>query len=290
MFSGSYVAIVTPMRPDESLDLDAWSRLIDWHASNGTRGVVVGGTTGESPTLLEAELRQLVVLAREASRGRLQIVAGAGTSSTAATVERAHWLSALGVDALLVVTPAYNKPTQEGLYQHFRAVAAASDVPVLLYNVPGRTAVDMLAPTVARLARVPRIAGTKEAVAEIQRVRELVEQCGPQFAVLSGDDATAREAMLAGARGVISVTANVAPRAMSDMVTAALAGNAAAAAAADAPLAALHRDLFVEANPIPVKWVLQQMGLVQAGIRLPLTPLSERFQDRLRQAMKGAGL
>jgi 4-hydroxy-tetrahydrodipicolinate synthase len=231
-----------------------------------------------------------VVRAREQVRGRMQLLAGAGTSSTATTVERAAWLGALGVDALLVVTPAYNKPTQDGLYLHFEAVAAASAVPLVLYNVPGRTAVDMLPSTVARLAQLPRIVALKEAVADIGRVRDLVASCGPDFDLLSGDDATAREALLAGARGVISVTANVAPARMSEMVDAALTGRAGEAATLDATLAALHERLFLEANPIPVKWVLHQMGLIGPALRLPLTPLSGRFHDRLRDAMRAAGL
>ncbi|MCU0759279.1 MAG: 4-hydroxy-tetrahydrodipicolinate synthase [Steroidobacteraceae bacterium] len=290
MFSGSYVAIVTPMHADGAIDHQAWARLLEFHAANGTRGIVVGGTTGESATLSDAELRELVVRSREQLRGRVQLLAGAGTSSTAATVERAAWLGGLGVDALLVVTPAYNKPTQEGLYLHFAAVAAASPVPLMLYNVPGRTAVDMLPQTVARLAELPRIVAIKEAVADVGRVRELVAACGPGFDVLSGDDATAREAVLAGARGTVSVTANVAPRQMSEVMAAALAGRREAAEAADARLAALHERLFLEANPIPVKWVMHQMGLIGPGLRLPLTPLSQRFHERLREAMRAAGL
>jgi 4-hydroxy-tetrahydrodipicolinate synthase len=290
MFSGSFVAVVTPMRPDGAIDFGAWSRLLDFHLANGTRGVVVGGTTGESPTLTDPELHELLVTAIERTHGRAQVIAGAGLSSTAATVDRARWISGLGVDGLLVVTPAYNKPTQEGLFQHFSAVAAAAGKPVLLYNVPGRTAVDMLPVTTARLARVPGITAIKEAVADISRIRELVALCGPGFDVLSGDDATAREAVLAGARGVISVTANVAPRQLSDLVAAAFAGDAAGAARIDGPLGALHESLFVEANPIPVKWVLSEMGLIDSGIRLPLTPLSARFHPRLREAMAAAGL
>ncbi len=290
MFSGSYVAIVTPMRADGALDFDAWSRLLEFHVDAGTRGIVVGGTTGESATLSDAELRELVVRAREQLNGRVQLLAGAGTSSTATSVERAAWLGDLGVDALLVVTPAYNKPTQDGLYLHFEAVAAASPVPVVLYNVPGRTAVDMLPQTVARLARLPRIVALKEAVADLGRIRELAATCGTGFDVLSGDDATTREAILAGAKGVISVTANVAPQRMSDLVHAALEGRVAEAAALDASLASLHERLFLEASPIPVKWVLQQMSLIGAGIRLPLTPLSAKFHERLRDAMRTAGI
>lgn len=290
MFSGSHVALVTPMRPDGALDFDAWARLIDFHVEGGTAGVVVGGTTGESPTLTDAELGELLRRTLEQARGRLLVTAGAGLSSTAATVERARWLGELGADALLVVTPAYNKPTQEGLFQHFCAVAAASRVPVMLYNVPGRTAVDMLPQTVARLAAVPQIVGIKEAVADPARVRELVGLCGAGFDVLSGDDATARESVLAGGRGVISVTANVAPRQVADVMAAALAGDAALAARLDARLAPLHDALFVEANPIPVKFVLAEMGLIQPGIRLPLTPLASRFHARLRESMAAAGL
>jgi 4-hydroxy-tetrahydrodipicolinate synthase len=296
MFSGHHVAIVTPMQADGSLDLRAWDALVDMHVEQRTQGIVVGGTTGESPTVSDAEMRSLVLRARARAGTRLQIMAGAGTNSTASSVERACWLAGLGVDGLLVVTPAYNKPTQEGLFLHYRAIASAtaalpgSGVPIVLYNVPGRTSVDMLPQTVARLSRVPGIVAIKEAVGDVERVRELVATCGPRFAVLSGDDATTRASIAAGVRGVISVTGNVAPRLMSDMVAAALAGDAARAAAIDARLAALHESLFVEANPIPVKWVLQQMGLIAPGIRLPLTPLAARFHERLRAAMQAAGI
>lgn len=288
-FSGSLVAIVTPMRPDGGVDLEAWTRLLDFHLANGTNGVVVGGTSGESATLRELELRELALRACERVRGRLAVIVGAGTSSTSATVERVRWLSDLPIDGFLLVTPAYNRPTQEGLYQHFAAAAAASAKPILLYNVPGRTAVDMKPATVARLSRLARIAGVKEALAEAGRVRELIDAVTRGFVVLSGDDATAREAIACGARGVISVTANVAPRAMSEMVAAALAGDAVRARELDAPLASLHRDLFVEANPIPVKWVLAQMGLIGAGLRLPLTPLSEAHHAAVRAAARTAG-
>jgi 4-hydroxy-tetrahydrodipicolinate synthase len=289
MFSGSLVAIVTPMRRDGALDLDAWRRLLDFHADNGTNGVVVGGTTGESATLRDEELRELTVRACERLGGRLAVIAGAGTSSTAATVERVRWLSQLPIDALLLVTPAYNRPTQEGLYLHFSAAAAAARRPILLYNVPSRTAVDMKPDTVARLSRVKGIAGIKEAVPEGARVRELVAASATGFVVLSGDDATAREAIACGARGVISVTANVVPRAMSEMVAAALAGEAARARELDARLAPLHRELFVEPNPIPAKWTLTQMGLIGPELRLPLTPLSESHQAGVRMAARAAG-
>ncbi|MBU3673375.1 MAG: 4-hydroxy-tetrahydrodipicolinate synthase [Sinobacteraceae bacterium] len=289
MFSGSLVAIVTPMLANGAIDRAAWLRLLDFHLDNGTAGIVVGGTTGESATLLEGELRELTTSALEHVAGRMKVIAGAGTSSTAETVARVRWLSALGVDGLLIVTPAYVKPTQDGLIRHYTAAAEASSVPILLYNVPGRTAVDLLPPTVARLATVPNIVGLKEAVGEIERVRDL-QRLAPGLAVLSGDDATCREAVLAGAKGVISVTANVAPREMAAMIEAALAGDATRAARIDTRLEALHENLFLEANPIPVKWVLEQMGLIGPGIRLPLTPLSSRFHTRVRSAMERAGL
>jgi 4-hydroxy-tetrahydrodipicolinate synthase len=290
MFAGSLVAIATPMRPDGAVDFEAWARLLEFHAAHGTAGVVVGGTTGESATLREAELRELSVRACERLRGRVAVIAGAGTSSTADTVERVAWLSELPLDGLLLVTPAYNRPTQEGLYLHFAAAAAAARKPLVLYNVPARTAVDMKPATVARLSRVAGIVGVKEAVPEAARIRELVAGCAPGFVILSGDDATAREAIAAGARGVISVTANVAPRRMSEMVAAALAGERARAEQLDATLGGLHRELFVEANPIPVKWLLAQMGLIGTGVRLPLTPLAQQYQAGVRSAARLAGV
>jgi 4-hydroxy-tetrahydrodipicolinate synthase len=290
MFSGSLVAIVTPMRPDGAVDFDAWGRLIDFHARAGTSGIVVGGTTGESATLSDAELGELTQRACTLARGRMAVIAGAGTSSTAATVARVRWLSALPLDALLVVTPAYNRPSQEGLYQHFAAAARASAKPLLLYNVPARTAVDMKPATVARLSQVAGIVGIKEAVPEVARVRELLGACAAGFVVLSGDDASARAVIHAGARGVISVTANVAPAAMSQMVAAALGGDVERSQALDQPLTGLHRDLFLEANPIPVKWLLTQMGLMAAGIRLPLTPLAEDYRAGVLAAARAAGI
>jgi 4-hydroxy-tetrahydrodipicolinate synthase len=290
MFAGSLVALVSPMASDGSLDLDALRRLLELHAGCGTSGVVIGGTTGESATLREAELRELVTRACDQLRGRLPVIAGAGSSSTTATIERVRWLSELPIEALLLVTPSYNRPPQEGLYRHFCAVAEAASKPILLYNVPARTAVDMKPSTVARLARIAGIVGIKEAVPEAERVRELLGSCPPEFIVLSGDDATAREAIVAGARGVISVTANVAPRAMSEMVAAARSGDLERAARLDAPLAGLHRELFAEANPIPTKWLLAELGLIGPGIRLPLTPLAAEFHDRVRAAASAAGI
>ena len=289
MFFGSLVAIVTPMRSDGAVDYDAWARLLEFHAANGSAGVVVGGTTGESATLSDSELHELTVRACTQARGRLAVIAGAGTSSTATTVARVEWLSRLPIDGLLIVTPAYNRPPQEGLYRHFAAAAAAAAKPIVLYNVPARTAVDMKPETVERLARLPRIVGLKEAVPESARVRELVARCGPHFVVLSGDDASAREVIAAGARGVISVTANVAPWQMSQMVAAAVAGEEARARSLDAPLAGLHGGLFVEANPIPVKWLLGQMGLIPPGVRLPLMPLAEEYHAGVRAAARAAG-
>jgi 4-hydroxy-tetrahydrodipicolinate synthase len=290
MFSGSLVAIVTPMRPDGRLDFEAWARLVDFHLQNGTGGIVVGGSTGESATLLDAELRELTKRACEQARGKAPIIVGAGSSSTAATVERAAWLSELPVDGLLIVTPAYNRPTQEGLYLHFAAVAEAARKPIILYNVPSRTAVDMLPATIGRLSQLPGIVSVKEAVTEPGRVRAILAASRKDFVVLSGDDATARHAMQEGARGVISVTANVAPRAMADVIAAGLRGDHATAETLDVPLAALHRDLFVEPNPIPVKWAVARMGLMGEGIRLPLTPLSAAAQPAVLAALRGAGI
>ena len=290
MFSGSLVAIVTPMRLDGAVDFGAWERLVEWHVASGTRGIVVGGSTGESATLSESELFELTKRAYAQARKRVQIIAGAGTSSTASTVERSRRLCELPIDGLLVVTPAYNRPTQEGLYQHFAAVSRAVRVPVIMYNVPSRTAVDMLPATVQRLAQLPGIVAVKEAVPEQERVRELVAISPKDFAILSGDDATARRSILTGAKGVISVTANVAPRAMSDMVATAMRGDAAEAEQLDQPIAALHRDLFLETNPIPSKWALARMGLIESGIRLPLTELSAQYQPAVLAALSTAGV
>ena len=288
MFSGSLVAIVTPMRGDGSIDHAAWARLIDWHIESGTSGLVVGGTTGESATLTDAELWGLAERACSQARHRLSVIVGVGSSSTAACIERARRFSQLPLEGLLVVTPAYNRPSQEGLYRHFAAVAEAATRPLILYNVPSRTAVDMLPETVGRLSQLERIAAVKEAVPGAERVRELLDVCRRGFTVLSGDDATAREAILAGAKGVISVTANVAPAAMAAMVQAAMRGDPSSAARLDGPLAALHRNLFLEANPIPVKWALAQAGRIDGGIRLPLTELSAAHRPAVLAALREA--
>lgn len=290
VFQGMHVAIVTPFRDDGDIDWAAWSRLLDWHLASGTDGVVVGGTTGESPTLSDAELLELARRARSQLGGRMQLIVGCGSNSTATTVERVRAFSAEGVDGLLLVTPAYNKPTQEGLFRHFEAAAQAAGVPLVLYNVPLRTAVDMQPETVARLAKLPRVVAIKEAVGEVARVRELAALCPRDFSILSGDDATARVAVLNGAHGVISVTGNVAPRLMSQMIAAARAGDQARAAELDARLAALHSKLFIESNPIPVKWALERMGMMRGRLRLPLTPLSQRHQAVVEAALAEAGI
>jgi 4-hydroxy-tetrahydrodipicolinate synthase len=290
MFSGSMVAIVTPMTADGNLDWPAWDRLLDFHLSEGTEGIVVAGTTGESPALAVDEVEELARRALARCRGRLKVIVGAGTHSTAETVARTRLLSRSGVDAVMLVTPYYNKPTQEGLFRHFTAAAEASGSPVILYNVPSRTAVDMQPSTVARLARHPRIVALKEAVGSAGRARELLAVCPPEFAVLSGDDASAVEFMAAGAKGVISVTANVVPGRMREACDALLRGDPARARAIDADLQPLHRDLFVEASPIPVKWAVARMGLIGGAIRLPLVELSAAHHDTVLRAMRAAGV
>lgn len=290
MYAGSLVALVTPMQPDGRIDFDAWSRLLEFQVGNGTSGVVVAGSTGESATVTDAELAELLTRARAVVGKRALLIANTGTSGTASSVERARLFSALDIDALLVASPSYVKPTQEGLFRHFSAIAAESRIPVLLYNVPGRTCVDLLPPTVARLSRVPRIAGIKEAVGDAARVREQVATCAAGFKVLSGDDLTARDAIGVGAAGVISVTANVAPRAMADMVAAALRGERAVATQIDQRLVALHRNLFVESNPIPVKWALARMGLMGGTLRLPLTELSPEYHALVSESLFAAGI
>jgi 4-hydroxy-tetrahydrodipicolinate synthase len=290
MYAGSLVALVTPMQPDGRIDLDAWSRLLEFQVANGTSGIIVAGSTGESATVTEAELAELLAHARRVIGTQALLIANTGLSGTAASVERARVISALDIDALLVAPPSYVRPTQEGLFRHFSAIAAASRTPVLLYNVPSRTAVDMLPPVIARLSRVPRIAGIKEAVGDAARVRELVATCAPEFKVLSGDDLTAREMIGVGAAGVVSVTANVAPRAMSDMIAAALRGDRAAATQIDQRLVALHRNLFVESNPIPVKWAVARMGLMGGTLRLPLTELSPEYHALVAESMFAAGV
>jgi 4-hydroxy-tetrahydrodipicolinate synthase len=282
MLSGSLVAIVTPMTADGTLDWPAWDRLLDFHLSEGTDGIVVAGTTGESPVLSVEEIEELTRRAVARCQGKMKVIVGAGTHSTATTVARARALSRLGVDGVMLVTPYYNKPPQEGLYRHFVAAADASAVPVVLYNVPSRT--------VVRLARHPQIVALKEATPLLARARELLSLVPAGFTVLSGDDATAIEFMSVGAKGVISVTANVAPRRMHEACVAALAGDFVTARAIDADLRALHQDLFVEANPIPVKWAIARMGLIGNAIRLPLVELAPMHQETVLRAMRAAGV
>ena len=289
MIQGSLVALVTPMTPDGAIDEKALAELVEWHIAAGTDGIVAVGTTGESATLDEEEhcrvIRQVVALVA----GRVPVIAGTGANSTTEAITLTRCAKEGGADACLLVTPYYNKPTQEGLYLHHKAIAEAVEIPQILYNVPGRTACDMLPETVARLAKVPNIVGIKEATGDLARIARIRELCGPDFAIYSGDDATGCEAMLRGANGVISVTTNVAPAAMHAMCMAALAGDRAEAERIDATLAGLHKELFIEANPIPVKWALAEMGKMGTGIRLPLTWLSEGAREPVRRAMQQAG-
>jgi len=288
MLKGSLVAIVSPMFEDGSLDLDAFRHLVDWHIVEGTGGIVVVGTTGESPTVDFEEHTLLIKTAIEQAAGRVPVIAGTGANSTREAIDLQAFAKKAGADICLSVVPYYNRPTQEGLYRHFRAIAEAVDIPMIVYNVPGRTVCDMHNDTALRLAQVPNIVGIKDATGNLERGADLVRRAPKGFAIYSGDDATALALTLMGGDGVISVTANVAPRLMHDTCEAAFAGDLARARAVNNKLLGLHRHLFVEANPIPVKWVLQQMDLIRGGIRLPLTPLSSSFHDLLRGAMEQA--
>ncbi len=290
MITGSIVALVTPMRADGAVDHEALAKAVDRVIEAGSAAIVSVGTTGESATLDVDEHTDVIRRTIDVAAGRVPIIAGTGANSTAEAIHLTEAAKTAGADAALLVTPYYNKPPQEGLYRHFKAVAEAVDLPQILYNVPGRTAVDMLPSTVERLADEPNIIGIKEAKGDLDRVRELVALGLPDFALYSGDDATARASILLGFHGDISVTANVAPEGMARMCAAALAGEAETAAAIDADLAGLHRALFVEPNPIPVKWALRELGLIDEGIRLPLVPLDPAFHDDVRAALAAAGL
>jgi 4-hydroxy-tetrahydrodipicolinate synthase len=290
VLTGSITALVTPMLPDGEVDQAALEGLIDFHVESGTEALVIAGTTGESATLSTDEHIELIGLSCELAGERIPIIPGTGSNATAQTIELSKAAGSFEIAGLLVVTPYYNKPTQAGLVQHFEAIADAVVQPVLLYNVPGRTAVDMQVETVIRLAEHPNIVGIKEATGEVDRVAVIRDGAGDDFVLLSGDDATCREFMLAGGDGVISVTGNVVPAAMRELCDAATAGDAQIAAEIDAPLAGLHSDLFVESNPIPVKWALAEMGRIGSTLRLPLTPLAEHFHDRVSQAMSDAGV
>jgi 4-hydroxy-tetrahydrodipicolinate synthase len=291
MFKGSLVALVTPMNhPAGGVAWKAFYRLVEWHIAQGSDGLVIAGTTGESATLNTDEHCQVIGAAVQAADGRVPVIAGTGSNSTREAIALSQRALELGAAACLSVVPYYNKPPQEGLYQHFRAIAEAVDIPQILYNVPGRTICDLLPETVARLALVPRIVGIKEATGKLDRLAAIRASCPAEFACYSGDDATGCEFMLQGGQGVISVTANVAPAAMQQLCKAALAGDAVAARAIDARLTGLHRDLFVEANPIPVKWALAQMGLIPPGIRLPLIPLAAQYHSLVETALAQAGI
>ena len=290
MFHGSMVALVTPMLEDGSLDFESLDRLIEFHIENKTDAIVAVGTTGESATLDDEEHCATIKRAVKTAAGRIPIIAGTGSNSTREAIDLTRCAMEAGADACLLVTPYYNKPTQEGLYLHYRAVAEAVAIPQILYNVPGRTAVDMLPETVARLAELSNIIGIKEATGNMDRAKTILAMCGDKIDVYSGDDGTAMDLILLGAKGDISVTANVAPRAMHDMCAAALKGDKATAQQINEPLQGLHKNLFLEANPIPVKWALYEMGLIKAGIRLPMTMLSEHHHETLRQAMKQANV
>ena len=290
MLQGSFVAIVTPMHADGSLDIPSLHQLIDFHINAGTDGIVIVGTTGESPTVDYDEHRELIKTTVDYVASRVPVIAGTGANSTREAIELTQAAKDLGADACLLVAPYYNKPTQEGLYQHYKAVAEAVDIPQILYNVPGRTGVDLTNETTLRLSEIKNIVGIKDATGSIERGTDLVIRAPKDFAIYSGDDATGMALMLIGGKGVISVTANVAPKLMHEMCVAAMSGKAAEACAINAKLFALHQKLFVEANPIPVKWVLNQMGLISTGIRLPLVQLSASNYQTLLNAMKNANI
>lgn len=291
MFQGSMVALVTPMREDGAVDYDALQRLVDFHVNNNTDAIISVGTTGESATLDPDEHCDAIERTVQFANGRIPIIAGTGANSTREAIYLTRRAEELGADACLLVTPYYNKPTQEGLYQHFKAIAEAVPITQILYNVPGRTACDMLTSTVDRLADIDNIVGIKDASADIDRAAELVQTCADRMQVIvSGEDGNACEHMHRGGRGVISVTANVAPKQMSEMCAAALAGEFERARELNGSLDDLHKALFVESNPIPVKWALQELGLISGYIRLPLTPLSAQYHDQVRAAMTKAGV
>jgi 4-hydroxy-tetrahydrodipicolinate synthase len=291
MVSGSLVAIVTPMQQGGALDLPALGRLIDFQIENGTAGIVIVGTTGESPTVSVEEHCRLIQAAIDHAAGRVPVIAGTGGNSTAEALELTRFAKRAGASACLSVVPYYNKPTQEGLYRHFRSIAETVDLPLLLYNVPSRTVADLANETVLRLAEIPGIIGMKDATSDLVRLTDLRNRlpAGREFALYSGNDDTALAFMLLGGDGVVSVTANVAPRQVSDVCAAALEGDVATARRRNAKLASLHARLFVEANPIPVKWALAEMGMIHNALRLPLTPLSPQYHEAVRAALREAG-
>ncbi|MDE2195668.1 MAG: 4-hydroxy-tetrahydrodipicolinate synthase [Gammaproteobacteria bacterium] len=290
MFKGSMVALVTPMAGDGRVDCNALERLVEWHIAAGTDAIVTVGTTGESATLEAAEQLEVLDCCLRSAAGRVPVIAGTGSNSTAHAMALTRRAQDLGADAALVVVPYYNKPTQEGLYRHFRSIAESVSLPIILYNVPSRSVADLLPETVERLALLPNIVGIKEATGVLARARDIRKRCGEAFLLISGDDASAMEFILQGGQGVISVTANVAPKLMHEMCVAASAGDRGSAEALNRQIEPLHRALFVESNPIPVKWALTEMGRIPAGIRLPLTALSREHHQQLRTALKTAGV
>ena len=290
MITGSLVAIVTPMHEDGSLDLDGMRRLVDFHVQEGTDAIVVVGTTGESPTVTVEEHHRLIQVVVDHAAGRIPVIAGTGANSTSEAIEMTCFAEQAGANAALSVVPYYNKPTQEGLYQHFKAIAEAVELPVILYNVPGRTVADLGNEAALRLAQIPNVVGIKDATGNVDRFSELIARAPEGFAIYSGDDSSACALMMLGGHGNVSVVANIAPRLMHEMCAAALAGDFAKARELNFRMLGLHRQLFCEANPIPVKWACQQLDLVGSGIRLPLTPLSADCHERVRGAMRQAGL
>ena len=290
MITGSLVAIVTPMLESGELDLARFKDLIDWHIAEGSDGIVVVGTTGESPTVDFDEHKELIRLAVEHAKGRIPVIAGTGANSTAEAIELTQSAKKTGATACLSVVPYYNKPTQEGLYRHFRKIAEAVDLPMVLYNVPVRTVTDLHNDTVLRLAQVPGIIGIKDATANMERGSDLIRRAPRNFAIYSGEDSGALALILLGGHGVISVTANVAPRLMHEMCAAALVGDVKKSRELNLRLLTLHQRLFVETNPAPVKWALAQMGRIEPGLRLPLVPLAEKFHDTVREALADAGI
>jgi len=289
MYQGSMVALVTPMLADGAVDNDALAALVEFHVEAGTDAIIAVGTTGESATLTVPEHTKVLKRVIDVARGRVPIIAGTGGNATAEAIELTTHARDAGADACLLVTPYYNKPTQEGLYQHYKAVAEAVAIPQILYNVPGRTSVDMLPATTARLSNIDNIIGIKEAYGEVSRITEILDTSAEGFMVVTGDDGTAMESMLAGCHGDISVTANVVPAQMHQMCKAAIAGDRATAEAIETKISDLHRELFVESSPIPVKWALAEMGRIPLGIRLPLTNLDERSHAQVRTALQKAG-
>lgn len=290
MIKGSLVALVTPMHPDGTLDKKSLHDLVEWHIAEKTDGLVIVGTTGEAATLTEEEQYALISDVVKQVNHRIPVIAGTGTNSTQHTIALTQQAKKAGADAALIVTPYYNKPTQRGLVEHYKAITAQVSFPIILYNVPGRTACDMLPETVEQIASLSQIIGIKEATGKIERTTDIYKRCGDRFAIYSGDDATALDSMLNGAVGVISVTANVAPQKMHNLCKAANEGDKAMAEKLNAELMPLHTKLFLESNPIPTKWVLNQMGLIPSGIRLPLSPLDPKFHHDLKQAMREAGV